>query len=137
MSIDRRTPTWPGTLSTTTARRAIFVYEAARLQADAANAPIIPPPWSEREAEFRLQFCTVIDMMCSPRRKTDPAELHHDRVKAYEAMGWTHGPVRDPVAKTHPDMVPFDDLEPAKQIKDAVFIALCEIARQWIGEEQR
>ena len=30
-------------------------------------------------------------------------------------------------------MVPFDQLEQREQDKDAVFIALCEIARQWIG----
>ena len=53
-------------------RRAIFVYEGARLQALAVNAPIIPEPWEERESAFR------------------------------------------------------------EQIKDAVFVALCEIARQWI-----
>jgi hypothetical protein len=113
---------------------AIFIYEAARLQADAMNAPIIPPPWGERDAAFRTQFLDVITMMCGPDRKSDPAELHADWVRAYEAMGWVYGPVRDAEAKTHPDMVPFDQLEPREQAKDAVFIALCEIARKWITE---
>ncbi len=53
-------------------------------------------------------------------------------VKAYEAMGWRYGPVRDREAKTHPDMLPFDELEQREQDKDAVFVALCEIARLWI-----
>jgi len=30
-------------------RRAVFVYEAARLAAIAAQAPIVPVPWEERE----------------------------------------------------------------------------------------
>lgn len=34
--------------------------------------------------------------------------------------------------KTHPDMVPYDQLNKLEQDKDAVFIALCEIARQWV-----
>jgi hypothetical protein len=47
-------------------------------------------------------------------------------------MGWTYGPERDPERKTHPDMVPFGDLEQREQDKDAVFLALVEIARDWI-----
>jgi hypothetical protein len=117
-----------------TERRAIFVYEAARLQAEAAGAPIVPEPWLERDPAFQAQFLDVIAMMCGPNRKSSPEELHDDWVKAYEVMGWTYGPVRDPVWKTHPDMVPFDELGFFEQIKDAVFIALCEIARQWIVE---
>jgi hypothetical protein len=71
-------------------------------------------------------------MMCGPDRKTGPEELHDDWVRAYEEMGWTWGEVRDPEAKTHPDMVPFDQLDPRERDKDAVFIALCELARQWV-----
>lgn len=118
-----------------TEHRAAFVYEAARLQAIAVDAPVVPEPWKDRDEPFRRQFVDVIDMMCGPDRKTDPEELHDDWVKAYEAMGWRYGPARDPVAKTHPDMVPFDQLERREQDKDAVFVALCEIARQWIPSE--
>lgn len=120
---------------TLTERRAVFVYEGARLQAIAVDAPIVPEPWAERDEAFRTQFCQVIDMMCGPDRKSDPEELHDDWVRAYEAMGWRYGPERDPIAKTHPDMVAFGDLGYEEQIKDAVFIALCEIARQWIEGE--
>ena len=118
-----------------TERRAEFVYEGARLQAIAIDAPIVPEPWEEREEAFRAQFLDVIDMMCGPDRKSSPEELHDDWVRAYEAMGWKYGEVRDPHAKTHPDMVPFDELGFREQIKDAVFVALCEIARQWIVDD--
>lgn len=115
-------------------KRAIFVYEAARLQAIAVDAPVIPEPWGEREEPFKQQFLDVVEMMCGPERKSSPEELHDDWVRAYEAMGWRYGPERDREAKTHPDMVPFDELEQREQDKDAVFIALCEIARRWIRE---
>lgn len=121
---------WPN--GSTLERCAIFVYEGARMQAAAVNAPIIPEPWSRRDEAFRAQFLNVIAMMCGPDRKHSPEELHDDWVKAYEAMGWRYGPVRDTDAKTHPDMVAFGDLEQREQAKDAVFVALCEIARQWI-----
>ena len=37
-------------------RRAEFVYNAARLAALAAGAPVIPDLWSEREQPFKDQF---------------------------------------------------------------------------------
>jgi RyR domain len=113
-------------------RRAAFVYEAARIQADAMQAPVVPEPWPQRDEAFRDQFVDVVAMMCGPDRKTSPEELHDDWVRAYVVMGWRYGPERDPEARTHPDMVPFDQLGALEQSKDAVFIALCEIARQWI-----
>jgi hypothetical protein len=117
-------------------RRAEFVYEAARLQAWAMRAPVVPELWIERDEAFRTQFIEVVAMMCGPDRKTSPEELHDDWVVAYEKMGWTYGPERDSIAKTHPDMVPFDQLSPLEQAKDAVFIALCEIARRWTPPDE-
>lgn len=113
-------------------RRAWFVYEAARLAAYAAKAPIIPEPWELREPAFRAQFVEVIEKQTGPERSGDPRRLHDEWVAAYEKMGWRYGERRDPQAKTHPDMVPYDDLGQLERDKDAVFVALCEIARQWI-----
>ena len=115
-------------------RRAKFVYDAARLAAKAACAPIVPEPWEDREELFKAQFRDVIDRQCGPDRKMSPEELHEDWVKAYEDMGWRYGEKRDPDMKTHPDMVPYWDLGILERDKDAVFVALCEIARQWIRE---
>lgn len=120
------------TAPTLTERRAEFVYEGARLAAIAAGAPVVPAPWSEREEPFRAQFLDVIERQCGPNRKSSPEELHDDWVVAYATMGWTFGTTYDPAAKTHPDMVPYDQLGQLEQDKDSVFVALCEIARQWI-----
>lgn len=113
-------------------RRAEFVYEGARIAAIAAQAPIVPELWENREAPFREQFIQVIARQCGPERSGSPEALHEDWVVAYEKMGWRYGEVRDPVAKTHPDMVPYWELGQLERDKDAVFVALCEIARQWI-----
>lgn len=126
---------WPRA-TTLNERRAIFVYETARMQAEAVGAPIIPERWSRRDDAFRTQFLDVIERQCGPDRKADPEELHNDWWRKYEEMGWRYGPTRDPVAKTHPDMVPFDELGWEERNKDAVFVALCEIARQWIVDEE-
>ena len=113
-------------------RRAIFVYEAARLQAIAVDAPVVPELWPERDAAFREQFIQYVDGLCIADQFPTPEEAHDSWWRAYEAMGWTYGPVRDTEAKTHPDMVPFAELEQREQDKDAVFLALVQIARDWI-----
>lgn len=124
---------WPtGAL---TERRAIFIYEGARMQAAAVDALVIPEPWTNREQAFKDQFYPVIEMMCGPDRKQSPEELHDDWVESYENMGWTYGEIRDTVSKTHPDILPFNQLEQREQDKDGVFISLCEIARQYIRDE--
>jgi len=113
-------------------RRAEFVYEAARLAAIAAKAPIVPEPWAEREQPFKDQFVKVIERQCGPQRSHSPEELHGSWMQAYFEMGWVYGEQRDPVKKTHPDLVPYAKLGQLERDKDAVFVALCEIARQWI-----
>lgn len=119
-------------MSSLTERRAIFVYEAARIAASAALAPIIPEPWEVREDAFRAQFMEVIERQMGPMRSESPEELHGSWVQAYIDMGWKYGPERDPEKKTHPDMIPYAGLEQLEQDKDAVFVALCEIARRWV-----
>ena len=114
--------------------RAEFVYNAARLAAIAANASIVPVEWSEREDSFRKQFLDVIERQCSEQRSKSPEELHGSWMQAYYIMGWTYDEVYDKDAKTHPDLVPYADLGQLEQDKDAVFVALCEIARQFIYE---
>lgn len=118
--------------ATITERRAQFVYEAARLAAIAANAPVIPIPWVEREEAFKTQFLNVIDRQCSEQRSSSPEELHGSWMQAYITMGWKYGEQYSREHKTHPDLVPYAQLGQLERDKDAVFVALCEIARQWI-----
>lgn len=118
-------------------RQSAFVYEGARLAAIAAGAPIIPAHWDDREEPFRTQFCEVIERQCGPQRSTSPEELHGSWVQAYLVMGWEHGDTYDPDTKRHPDMVPYARLGQLERDKDAVFVALCEIARQWIYDFQK
>lgn len=118
-----------------TERRAEFVYDAARLAAQAANAPIVPVCWRERESAFKTQFLEVIERQCGELRSRSPEELHGGWMQAYIEMGWIYGPEYDREKKIHPDLVPYADLNQLEQDKDAVLVALCEIARLWIRED--
>ena len=117
-------------------RRAEFVYNAARLAAIASKAPIVPVEWSEREDAFKAQFLAVIERQCGKQRSKSPEELHGSWMQAYFAMGWIYGNKYDRENKTHPDLVPYAELGQLERDKDAVFVALCEIARQFIYDEE-
>ena len=119
-------------METLNERRARFVYNGARLAAMAANAPVIPDVWDEREKPFRIQFLEVIERQCGDLRSTSPEELHGSWMQAYIEMGWVYGKEYARGLKVHPDLVPYAQLGQLEQDKDAVFVALCEIARQWI-----
>ncbi len=115
-------------------RRAAFVYNGARLAAIASKAPIVPVQWVEREEAFRAQFLDVIERQCGERGSRSPEELHGSWMQAYLTMGWVYGKVYDREKRIHPDLVPYALLGQLERDKDAVFVALCEIARQWIYE---
>ncbi len=117
---------------TLTERRAEFVYGGARLAAIAAGAPVVPALWDEREEPFKEQFLDVIDRQCSDYRSQMPEELHNAWMREYIRMGWVYGEEYDKEKKIHPDIVPYADLGQLEKDKDAVFVALCEIARKWI-----
>jgi len=122
-------------MRTLTERRAEFVYNAARLAAIAAKAPIIPVPWDKREQDFKDQFLKVIERQCGDSRSQSPEELHGSWMQSYFTMGWVYGKEYDREKRIHPDLVPYAELRQLERDKDAVFVALCEIARQWITEE--
>ena len=112
--------------------RSEFVYNAARLAAIAANAPVIPVHYAEREQAFKDQFVKVIEKQCGENRSNSPKELHESWMQAYFDMGWKYGEVYNREKKIHPDLVPYEELGQLERDKDDVFVALCEIARQWI-----
>ena len=119
-------------MNTLIERRAAFVYDAARLAAMAAQAPIVPIPWTERELDFRDQFLAVIERQCGSQRSMSPEELHGSWMQSYFSMGWKYGEKYDREKRIHPDLVPYSQLGQLERDKDAVFVALCEIARQYI-----
>ena len=116
-------------------RRSIFVYEAARLAAIAADAPIIPVLFADRESDFQDEFFAAIEVQCGTFRILKSSEVIHDIwVRTYRSMGWIYGESYDLENRIHPDLVPFSELGQLEQDKDSVFLALCEIARCWIRE---
>lgn len=53
-----------------------------------------------------------------------PQASHESWLAEKVADGWVFGATKDPEAKTHPCIVPFDQLPPAQQAKDFIFRAV-------------
>lgn len=51
-------------------------------------------------------------------------DMHSNWMADKIADGWVYGPVKDPVAKTHPCMVPYAELPEFQRKKDALFLAI-------------
>lgn len=57
---------------------------------------------------------------------SSPKESHASWFNRHVAEGWTFGAVKDSVAKTHPCLLPYDELPAMQRLKDVLFMATVE-----------
>lgn len=55
-------------------------------------------------------------------RGNGPRESHECWLAEKINNGWRYGLIKDPVAKTHPCMVPYHKLPPEQKAKDSIFV---------------
>jgi DNA-binding transcriptional MerR regulator len=81
------------------------------------------PPW-DNAPDYQVQQNTasVIEALADPDRTAE--QNHQGWYERMIADGWTYGEVKNPEAKTHPDLLPFDQLPQHEQQKDRLFIAI-------------
>ena len=77
--------------------------------------------WDEAPDWQRLSATIGVE---GARRGNTPEESHESWLTEKARTGWVYGPVKDPVAKTHPCIVPYDELPPEQQAKDHLFTAI-------------
>ena len=75
------------------------------------------PDWQKESAEngVRFHFFNI---------NTTPADSHNNWMKEKIADGWKYGKEKNPEKKTHPCLVPYDELPKEQQVKDALFVAV-------------
>ena len=75
------------------------------------------PAWQTNSSIKGVQF-----LVANPEA---PDSASHDSWLAEkDREGWVYGPVKDAEKKTHPCIVPFEDLPKDQQFKDALFQAV-------------
>ena len=78
-------------------------------------------PWNCEPDEIRQ---SVIDGVRRVRRGTTPRQNHEAWREYRMARGWTYGPEKDPEQKTHPSLVPYDELPQAERDKNQMFLLI-------------
>jgi hypothetical protein len=82
------------------------------------------PPWEWAPQWQRDSACAGVRFRFE--HPFDPASASHEQWLAHkQAEGWIYGSKKDPEAKTHPCMVPFDELPEEQRVKDELFAAIC------------
>lgn len=81
------------------------------------------PEWGSAPA---WQVASALDGVNAIRANPDltPEQSHENWMKHKLDAGWRYGPVKDPVGKTHPCMVPYDMLPKEQRRKDAIFTSV-------------
>ncbi|MEL7299392.1 MAG: RyR domain-containing protein [Pseudomonadota bacterium] len=89
----------------------------------AANGDMSQPEW---EAAPEWQKNSAMDGVRFHMENPNAGDSasHDNWMRHKEGGGWVYGEVKDDEAKTHPCMVPFDQLPRDQQIKDALFRAI-------------
>lgn len=74
------------------------------------------PEWQRASARMGVDLHTMGDF--------GPEASHISWMKQKLEEGWVYGEVKDPAAKTHPCMVPFNQLPVEQQAKDYIFMTI-------------
>jgi len=80
-------------------------------------------PWSRVPAWQRESAIAGVQAVLDGTAST-PEEQHKEWMQHKIADGWVWGSEKDAEAKTHPCLVPYNELPPEQQAKDAIFRAV-------------
>jgi RyR domain. len=112
-------------------------HEANRGLQMILNDPNNPPSphWDDASNETRNSAISgVMAVLTHPNRTAQQSHIGWVAFKL--ANDWRYGPVKDEVAKTHPDLVPFEDLPKHEQAKDELFVSVVNALRWYcVGAE--
>lgn len=81
------------------------------------------PTWDEASEEMRTSTRIGVALVLDSDNPT-PEGMHASWMHTKELQGWKHGAVKDEVEKTHPNMLPYDQLPPMQRMKDHIFISV-------------
>lgn len=83
-------------------------------QTDWENAPQWQKDSCMNGVDFHLKF------------NTTPEDSHKNWMNHKITDGWKYGKVKDEILKTHPCMVPYDELPESQRVKDYLFKAIVD-----------
>lgn len=86
------------------------------------------PTW-EMAPNWQIESCIAgVRASLSGSAKT-PEESHKGWLDHKRAEGWSYGPIKDPVKKEHPCLVPYEELPESQKKKDVLFTFIVKALR--------
>lgn len=73
------------------------------------------PDWQRESAQLGVRAAL---------KGATPEQSHEGWTRHKLEQGWTYGPVKDPEAKQHPCLVPYDELPEEQRLKDVLFTSI-------------
>jgi hypothetical protein len=103
-----------------------IIHEANRAVQLVHGDLAMSPPW-DAAPESQRQACRegVADALAG----STPEESHADWCAHLRGQGWTYGTTKDEELRTHPCLVPFEQLDPYQQAKSRLFVAIVRALR--------
>lgn len=96
-------------------------HEANRVIQRLVDDPVVSPVWEEAP---EWQILANIEGVRGALRGNTPEASHESWLEHRLADGWVYGPEKDEAAKTHPCLIPYDELPPQQRIKDVLFVGI-------------
>lgn len=88
------------------------------------------PPWEEAPAWQRESAIAGVQAALDG---ATPEQSHQSWMKLKLDDGWTYGEQKDPDAKKHPCLVPYEQLPESQRAKDDIYLATVRAAGRAIG----
>ena|SRR5438552_8223734 len=85
-----------------------------------AIGDVSQPSWDDAPAWQRESACHGVKNVLE--HGYGPAQSHASWLEEKKATGWKFGPVKNPDAKEHPCMVPYEELPEEQRRKDELFV---------------
>lgn len=96
-------------------------HEANRAVQIATNDPAVSPAWDDAP---EWQRDSAIEGVQKALDGATPEQLHESWSAFKRDGGWVYGETKNETAKTHPCLVPYDELPEEQKHKDALFSAI-------------
>lgn len=98
---------------------AALAYEARAAYDTASGTADTPRSWEDAPAYLKASYMAAV-AWARENPGASARDAHEARLKAVFLKGWTRGDVIDQEAKTHPNLVPFDELPKDQRQRDEI-----------------